>query len=122
MSDTDKTRPVWVQMLDPRNRGWATEYHDHSRGPCDLADFDPRYSLWIGRRTRCAVWPSRAAAHEGIYPRPPKQLEYYVFKAKRRERATWRRVRAELLGGNLDAADSVPPTFGHRHEGLWDMT
>lgn len=121
MSDTDKTRPTWVQMLDPHNRGWATEHHDHSRGGCDIADYDPRCGLF-GRPTRCCVWPSYTAMNEGIYPRPPKQLEYYVWKAKRRERATWRRLRSELLGGNLDAAEAVGPRYSHRHEGLWDMT
>jgi hypothetical protein len=47
MSKTDKTRPVWVKLLDPSMSRFVWERHDHRRGPCDLDRFP-----WVAKQTR----------------------------------------------------------------------
>lgn len=118
MSDTDKTRPMWVQMLDPYNKGWLEEHHNHTNGICDIADADPRFP-WRNR-ARCNIWPSDKAAHEGIYPRPTRRVAYYSYGHIRKSRALWRALRDRVIRGDIDAADESPRRFSHRHSALWD--
>jgi hypothetical protein len=118
VAKTDKTRPVWVQMLDPTNRGWLEEHHDHTKGVCDIDKHDPsRPWRW---RSSCCFWPSGKAAHEGIYPRPGKAIEWYTGERIGRERTAWRALRQRILGGDLEAADESPLGGTHRHAALWD--
>lgn len=120
MSDTDKTRPVWVQMLDPYNKGWLEEHHEHYKNPCDIEDSDPKWP-WIGRKTRCSRRPSRQADREGIYPQRKRVKKYYVYKHTRHERAVWRELQGRILGGDILAAEKSPRgSYSHRHSAIWD--
>lgn len=80
MSHTDKTRPYWVQILDPVNKGWIQEYHNHTDGVCDIT-YGGRWrefaagrwnSISITRRT-CWWEESHHAYRSGLFPRPSKR-------------------------------------------------
>ena len=122
MSDTDKTRPEWVQVKDPTNRGWLEESHRHEKGICDIQDYDERGGMtWRNRwlNPRCGMWTSRLAHKEGIYPRR-KSVKYYTYAEVRRERAQWRENKDRIRKGDLDAADESPRShYSHRHSALW---
>lgn len=117
MAHTDKTRPEWVQLHDPANRGWIKEFHNHVNRDCDLHKRDPKERWWWGR-SDCHFRPTRHTACGRIYSR--KAVKYYAYSHTRKERATWREVKSKVLKGNLDAADQYPRFYNHRHSGIWD--
>lgn len=118
MAHTDKTRPEWVQLMDPTNRGWLKEYHHHEKGVCDIEDFDPRqHWRWS---SNCHIWPSRAAVKAGVYGRRSRAVKYYTHEYTRGERVAWREIRDRVIKGDLDAADEYPRWYNHRHRALWD--
>lgn len=54
MSRTYKTAPYWVQLNNPeRTKIEVHEYHDHSRGECDLPE-TPMDQHHSDKRTRCS--------------------------------------------------------------------
>lgn len=118
MSDTDKTRPFWVQMHDPYNKGWREEAHNHANGICDIETSDPRFP-WRNR-WHCNFWPSAKANHSGIWGRPTRTLRCYVREETRRERVAWRNLRNRMIKGEWEAAEESPLTYNHRHSALWD--
>lgn len=119
MSDTDKTRPEWVQLFDPYNKGWLQEHHIHHSNPCDIADWS-KSGRWYYSLRRCHYRPSEKAVSEGIYPRPSKAVKYYVYGRVRKERASWRELSSRIIKGDMDAVDASPLTYNHRHSALWD--
>lgn len=118
MSKTDKTRPGWVQMTDPENRGWLEESHDHRHGECDIHEADP--TTWRGK-TSCTLWPSGIAYHSGIYPAATKVIAYYRWKALRHERTEWRRVARDLVKSSREEIyDNEHSATQHRRGAKWD--
>lgn len=131
MSKTDKTRPVWVQVADPHNRGWLEIWHNHERGafrrPLDVCDADQvdvrsndtRHGTT--QRSNCSRWASATAAHRGVYPRASAVVAMYRRKGNGRSRTEWRRVSRDLLKSDRQAIyDSQYAAEQHRHRGLWD--
>lgn len=101
MSHTDKTRPTDIQILDPENRGWLQEEHNHTNGICDLR-YRRAYLEFAGRkwrgfrftpRTHCQWGESSLAWNSGLFPRPPKTGWSRHFKREGRARA---RLRAQV--------------------------
>jgi hypothetical protein len=55
MSRTHVHTPYKVKMRQPRWRDYFTEHHNHTAGPCDMAEFLVA-DVWI--RPRCYMNPS----------------------------------------------------------------
>lgn len=114
MSHTDKTRPGWVQLADPHNKGWLEEWHDHGKGGCDLpATLDKDSFCWFrfNRWNRCIYTESMTALNSGLFPARPRKGGWDRLAREGRRRAQWRRIRQELLksGGSWDEVDSNKP-------------
>lgn len=119
MSHTDKTRPAWVQIKDPDNRGWARERHDHSKGPCTLGPIDDIDShVWFHRGYRngpivwnqCVYDHSRCAYYGGLYGRVPRKNGWGRAARDGRARMHLRRIRAEFyrtMPQDWDCVDDV---------------
>jgi len=125
MSRTDKTRPERVQILDPHNRGWLAEHHDHTNGVCDIAqayaDVHAR-SVWRAGHS-CHLWPSSVAWNSGLYPRPSREVDGWAVKQECHMRTQARAMCRELL--KLTPADRYDYDTGrprHRHGALYDIT
>lgn len=136
MSHTDKTRPDWVQVTDPHNKGWLTEEHNHHLGPCDIEPLgrgqfgDNRAylgrlqeialvrSVWRARNRgyRCFYWYSSAAYHSSsLWPRTPRtgRSKHRAEKARDgRARMELRRLRREWCGDpyreDIDSTEALP--------------
>ena len=72
MSRTDKHRPVWVQLADPENKGFAQEEHNHEKGFCDLGE-PARYSVGWRHWSWCHISESRLAWASGMWPKMPRK-------------------------------------------------
>lgn len=117
MAHTDKTRPEWVQINDPHNKGWRNESHHCYGKECDIEDYNPQVG-W--RSSRCHVWPSRKAIRSGVYPRRTRAVRYYTYGEIHKERAEWREIVNRVTKGDLDAADKSPRgVYSHRHSAIW---
>lgn len=103
MSDTDKTRPVWVQVRDRENRWAMREEHDHRDGFCDfdewLASKDHYWRGWrSGRNWTCHLDYSYYGDNIiKFWPRQP--CRGARFNRHRVVRAQWRAERQRLLAG-----------------------
>lgn len=125
MSRTDKTRPVWVQVMDPHNRGWLEVHHSHDRGVfrrpldnCNYGDHNPR-DLWA--RVGCSNWSSARAQHSGLYGYHDSAEKMYRRKWTRRQRTTWRLTARELLKATREDVESIDVVSRqHRHSAIWD--
>lgn len=56
MSHTDVHKPYHAKLRDPDWASFRRVFHDHSSGPCDLADFfnDPQ-AVGVSRGYRCTA-------------------------------------------------------------------
>lgn len=72
MSHTDKHRPVAVQLADPENRGFAQEFHNHTKGICDLGD-DPEATYGWRRWGHCHIAESSLGYRAGMWPKMPRK-------------------------------------------------
>ena len=79
MSKTDKTRPYLVQILDPLNRGWVQEEHNHANGICDLkyrsawAEFHKGHWRAFRFGSHCHWGETITAYNSGLFARPSKK-------------------------------------------------
>ena len=102
MSKTDKTRPIWVQVKDPDNKGWLREEHDHRKGFCDLGDVQDPLShgwgtwRWIGMQRKCTYEYTSLAYYGGIHRRRPKMHGWGRPARDGRARMHLRMIRDEL--------------------------
>lgn len=89
MSRTDKTRPLWVKVLDhPR---WLVEVHDHTSGQdCDLP-VTPVWGWAEGRPSTRCHWDQSAASFD--HPEHRCGCPFCADKPDRRRKR--RRERAE---------------------------
>lgn len=111
MSHTDKTRPVMVQVLDPENRRFVIEKHNHDKGVCTL-------HVWLETALQGNLW---GHVHCHLY------VSYYGYstlkmwsRAPRRSwdrygqhsrfRADWRQMRHKILRAeDVDDVDWYAP-------------
>jgi hypothetical protein len=98
MSDTDKTRPAWVQFHDPTNWRVLEEHHDHRHGVCNFDE-------WLaGKPKDFKLWWRGCCFSESYYglgvlkpwPKPPRR-SWDRYGNWGRVRAQWRQERSRLL-------------------------
>lgn len=129
VSKTDKTRPIWVQVKDPDNRGWIGEDHDHRSGPCDLGDpqDETSYPWYYQSRLpmryhpsprRCTFHYSSLAYHSGIYGRRPKKQGWGRCARDGRARMHLRMIRDEVLKTDPREVDTVDHLWMYPNEKL----
>lgn len=112
MSHTDKTRPVMVQVLDPENRRYVIEKHDHTKGVCTLQEWletAVHGSLW--GHTHCHLYVSYYGWN-GLKPfrRPPRKSSWDRYGRHGRFRADWRQMRDKILRAeDVDDVDWYAP-------------
>ncbi len=121
MSKTDKTRPYWVKINDPLSPA-RREYHDHSRGTCDIEDFlKIKGERWRYLNT-CGYDIPYYGWNGGFYS--PAVGRWAKAEKKVREggaRAKLARDRHEMLKmsrEDIEDYDVINPR--HRHGVLWD--
>lgn len=114
MSDTDKTKPYWVKLL--QNPQWRVVHHNHERHPCDLADENHKRNLWLSRE--CGYSTSTSA--RGFYARS-KSEQVYRDKTNGHARTTLRsQLRTMMKMSREDLEDGDFQSFPHKHQALWD--
>lgn len=126
MSRTDKHRPVWVQLADPENKGFAQEEHNHQDGVCDL-DPKPRSSHGWRHWSHCYISESYMAFNVGgMWPKMPRKGGWgrpnpRDGKARMRLRA----LEAEVLKVHrswmyyVDWEDQLPDWNEHKPTNAW---
>jgi hypothetical protein len=117
MSDTDKTKPIWVQLY--QNPQYRVEDHDHRHGECDLDanNIVEGYS-WHGRG--CNFWASNLG-NQHIWQRCSKAEQCYRDRANGHARTLLRKQLRELMKTSKeDLEDCEYQSFPHRHQALWD--
>lgn len=117
MSNTDKTKPYWVQIM--QNRELQIEDHDHRNGICDL---DFRIKPW--RDYTSCNYHIRYYSKTGrrIFGRPSKAEQSYRAEANGSARTKLRNAVSELRKMAIEDVedwDIVIPR--HRHSALWDV-
>jgi hypothetical protein len=121
VSHTDKTRPFWVQLMDPYNRGWKTEHHwDHHVNGCTIEQFNPvEHGIW--HHPGCVYWPSDVAAHNGIYSRPGGWITAYAKEDERHRRNTSRMMCRSLRYMSAEEREDFEDVvYPPRHGAIWD--
>ena len=130
MSHTDKHRPVWVQLADPENKGFAQEEHNHQHGICDL---DPRPRASHGWRSwsHCHISESYMAFNVGgMWPRYPRKGGWGRSHRDGKARMHLRALQAEVLkvhrsqvpcwcGGCDLWEDELPDWNEHKPTNAW---
>jgi len=98
MSRTDKHRPVWVQLTDPDNKGFAQEEHDHRAGVCDLGT-EPLVLVAWRHWDHCHLSETMAAYYGGgMWPKMPHKGGWGRPRARDgKARMRLRALRAEVL-------------------------
>lgn len=134
MAKTYKTSPYRAKLTAAIADGTALEYHDHTRGTCDLAEFTPGKSVhrWPGR-CRYELSENR---HAGVYwgsgwgqPRGLKIGVRKFHRAKRRSAKVDLTKAAStgdkytdhlgVFGGSQDYDGPAP--LRTRHSAQWDL-
>jgi hypothetical protein len=131
MSHTDKHRPVWVQLMDPENRGFAQEEHNHQDGICDLGD-DPVAMYGWRRWSHCHISETMAAYNTGgMWPKMPRKGGWGRPRSRDgKARMRLRALRAEVLkvhragvpcwcGGCDSWVDQLPDWNEHKPTNAW---
>lgn len=133
MSHTDKHRPVWVQLADPENRGFAQEEHNHEDGICDMADKPVAMYGWVSR-DHCFMSETRWAwGSAGMWPKSPRKGGWGRPRSRDgKARMRLRALRAEVLKVHRayvyysapwtldkDWADELPDWNEHRPTNAW---
>lgn len=123
MSHTDKTRPVWVQVRDAKNRWAMQEEHDHTKGVCSFATWmESKKDYWrFYAGSEWSLYPCHLDySFYGVniikfWPREPRRGRR--FNRHRTARTQWRRERQRLLAG-MDP-DDMEPTPDSRVYDSW---
>lgn len=116
MSDTDKTKPVWVKLM--QNPQVRFEHHNHRSGTCD---FDIRKQPWSDR-SQCNYY-CRYYSRSGrvMYGRASKCEQSYRAEANGSARTRLRNAMSDLRKLDIDAIDEYDiPIVRHRHSALGD--
>lgn len=121
MSNTYKTKPNWVKINNPRTAKEVREYHDHTRGVCDIDEAVGERPFYWQRRGSCGYDVSYYSYHGGFYARPPHGRSYrQEFEGAMR--AGWRKARQDMLKLDRDAIEDYDvKSYQHRHSALWEM-
>lgn len=118
MSDTDKTKPFWVQLY--QNPQWREERHDHRKGECNLVDpIIPQQCDWapIG----CCYWASDEG-NQHVWRRNSRIEHIYRNEANGAVRTGLRNLLSEIRKMSREDLEDV--TFAkrdHKHGVLWDL-
>lgn len=131
MSRTDKHRPVWVQLADPENKGFAQEEHNHEKGFCDLGS-KPQHIYGWRHWSHCHISETRWAwSCGGMWPKMPRKGGWSRprqrdGKARMRLRALQAEVRKVhranvpcWCGGCDSWEDSLPDWNEHKPTNAW---
>jgi hypothetical protein len=104
MSRTDVHRPACVQASDPYLRREYREEHDHRSAPCDLDVFLATRG-WAP--THCYL--NFCGGRNPYCGCPMCTGRYDRKRARRKERAAWRKVRRQVLTAGVDSVDVLNP-------------
>lgn len=99
MSRTDKQTPWWVKTLQPEWRRHFAVHHDHSTGPCDLAEYRAAERTWV--RTRCYIEP-RWAGRNIFCPCGGCTGARWRSPIHRRARTAWRGYARQVVKAAAD--------------------
>ena len=122
MSDTDKTKPYWVQLR--QNPQLARERHDHRNSVCDLDYEDNECYGWSGFHSHCRIvtkarWPYSYS----FYGRGSRFGWFHAFVAECNgsARAKLRMARHEIRKMAIeDVTDYDIENPRHRHNAIWE--
>lgn len=111
MSKTDKTRPVWVKLLDPTMSRFVWEDHNHENGECDLDTFSERAAdqrSWWPRGGNCYLGPMYGHGQK-FWGRCCKRCSGGIAlkKNERRRRGELHKTKREALKTPLEEMDTV---------------
>lgn len=116
MSDTDKTKPTWVQLY--QNPEWRVEYHDHVNHECNINPKDVGRYRWFTRG--CHYWASDLG-NQHVWKRCSKSEQCYRDKANGHARTKLRKDMRNLIKMTRDDIDDCEfLSYPHRHQALWD--
>jgi hypothetical protein len=120
MSHTDKTRPAWVQVRDPRNRWAMQEEHDHRDGVCDFAEWLKAKDHPWTHRFNCYLDYSYYGINViKLWARQPTRG--HRINRHRVARAQWRVERQRLLAG-MDPDDMQPTPDARVYDSwMWEQ-
>lgn len=125
MSDTDKTKPLWVKLR--QNPKWRVELHYHEKNTCDLLPFeessDVLYSYWSRRKgISCGYWVSKEG-HQHVWGRCSNAEQSYRAEANGKARRQVRHLRREVIKMTReDIYDCEFLSHPHRRSALWDVS
>lgn len=123
MSNTYKTKPIWVKIHNPKTSKEVIERHDHTDGVCDIDNYDRTDPFWWQRRIRgasCGYDVSYYGYHGGFYDRPrrAKEIRNLMEGSKR---AAWRKAKHELMKLDREGIEDYDvKSHQHRHSALWE--
>lgn len=122
MSDTDKTKPLRVKIL--QNPEWRKEVHNHEDGICDFYDELIPNVLWTwhNRRSYCGYYASKEG-HQHVWARCSNAEQSYRAEANGKARRQVRHLRREVLKMTReDIYDCEFLSHPHRRSALWDVS
>lgn len=116
MSDTDKTKPYWIQAL--QNSKDREEVHVHYNGVCELEEPNISDLKFSYRRVHCqwkVNWSYRRfCGRRGWF-------HSYVDEQNGSQRAKVRMLRREVIKMDRDDIEDIDfQNFPHRHSAIWD--